>query len=73
MSKDFFPPRPEPRPTIYTYEDTHPQYAGILKVFFLNSARSVPVSPAMPKSGIIKPSSLDAFLPANWSVPAAAS
>jgi hypothetical protein len=32
MSKDFFPPRPEPRPTIYAYEDTHPQYAGLLKV-----------------------------------------
>jgi hypothetical protein len=32
MSKDFFPPRPEPRPTIYAYEDTHPQYVGLLKV-----------------------------------------
>lgn len=28
----FFPPRPESRPTIYAYEDTHPQYAGLLKV-----------------------------------------
>ena len=32
MSRDFFPPRPESRPTIYAYEDTHPQYAGLLKV-----------------------------------------
>ncbi len=32
MSKDFFPPRPESRPTIYAYEDTHPQYARLLKV-----------------------------------------
>ena len=32
MSKDFFPPRPASRPAIYAYEDTHPQYAGLLKV-----------------------------------------
>ena len=32
MSKDFFPPRPASRPTIYAYEDTNPQYAGLLKV-----------------------------------------
>lgn len=32
MSNDFFPPRPDSRPTIYAYEDTHPQYAGLLKV-----------------------------------------
>jgi len=32
MSKDFFPPRPEARPAIYAYEDTNPQYAGLLKV-----------------------------------------
>jgi len=32
MSKEFFPQRPESRPTIYSYEDTHPQYAGLLKV-----------------------------------------
>ncbi len=32
MSRDFFPPRPASRPTIYTYEDTNPQYAGLLKV-----------------------------------------
>ena len=32
MSKDFFPPCPELRPAIYAYEDTNPQYAGLLKV-----------------------------------------
>lgn len=32
MSPDFFPRRPEPQPTIYAYEDTNPQYAGLLKV-----------------------------------------
>src|ERR1043166_3665928 len=32
MSRDFFPPRPLSRPTIYAYEDTNPQYAGLLKV-----------------------------------------
>lgn len=28
----FFPPRPDSRPTIYAYEDTNPQYRGLLKV-----------------------------------------
>jgi len=32
MSKEFFPPRPETKPTIYAYEDTNPQYSGLLKV-----------------------------------------
>jgi T5orf172 domain len=32
MIKDFFPPRPESRPTVYAYEDTNPQYANLLKV-----------------------------------------
>lgn len=30
--KDFFPPRPATQPTIYAYEDSNPQYAGLLKV-----------------------------------------
>ncbi len=29
---DFFPPRPSAHPMIYAYEDTNPQYAGLLKV-----------------------------------------
>lgn len=32
MSKEFFPPRPEARPVIYAYQDTNPEYAGLLKV-----------------------------------------
>lgn len=32
MAKDFFPPRPEASPKIYAYEDTHPQYKGLLKI-----------------------------------------
>ncbi|MCF8054734.1 MAG: GIY-YIG nuclease family protein, partial [Deltaproteobacteria bacterium] len=30
--QEFFPQRPASRPTIYAYEDTNPQYAGLLKV-----------------------------------------
>jgi hypothetical protein len=32
MNDGFFPPRPASRPTVYAYEDTNPQYAGMLKV-----------------------------------------
>ena len=32
MNSDFFPPRPDAQPTIYAYEDTNPQYGGLLKV-----------------------------------------
>lgn len=32
MPNEFFPPRPETRPTIYAYTDSNPQYAGLLKV-----------------------------------------
>jgi hypothetical protein len=32
MGNEFFPPRPEVKPMIYAYEDTHPQYKGLLKV-----------------------------------------
>ena len=32
MSREFFPPRPHSRPTVYAYEDTNPEYAGLLKV-----------------------------------------
>lgn len=32
MTKDFFPPRPKIEPKIYAYEDTNPQYAGLLKI-----------------------------------------
>ncbi len=36
MSK-FFPQRPDANPTIYAYEDTNPQYKGLLKVGFTNT------------------------------------
>jgi len=32
MSNGFFPPRPKAAPKIYAYQDTHPQYAGLLKI-----------------------------------------
>jgi hypothetical protein len=32
MANEFFPPRPSIRPAIYAYEDTNPQYRGLLKV-----------------------------------------
>lgn len=32
--KNFFPPRSDANPTIYAYEDTNPQYTGLLKVGF---------------------------------------
>ena len=32
MSSGFFPQRPDSKPTIYAYKDTHPQYRGLLKV-----------------------------------------
>lgn len=34
MAADFFPPKSEYAPKIYAYVDTHPQYAGLLKVGF---------------------------------------
>ena len=32
MANDFFPQRPDAHPMIYAYEDTNPQYQGLLKV-----------------------------------------
>jgi hypothetical protein len=32
MSNKFFPLRPQAEPKIYAYEDTHPKYAGLLKI-----------------------------------------
>lgn len=34
MNKKFFPLRSEAKPTIYAYEDTNPQYKGLLKIGF---------------------------------------
>ena len=52
MSKEFFPPRPDSRPTIYAYEDTHPQYAGLLKVGYTAKSARERVAAQYP---IIKP------------------
>src|SRR6266481_980661 len=48
MSKDFFPPRPESKPTIYAYVDTHPQYAGLLKVGYTTVAAQSRVAQQYP-------------------------
>jgi len=37
MNKEFFPKRPEASPTIYAYEDTNPQYDGLLKVGYTSA------------------------------------
>jgi hypothetical protein len=55
MSKDFFPPRPESRPTIYAYEDTNPQFAGLLKVGYTTVDVKTRVAQQYP---ILKPGKL---------------
>ncbi len=52
MSKEFFPPRPDARPTIYAYRDTHPQYEGLLKVGYTTKSAQERVAAQYP---IIKP------------------
>ncbi|MDR1539946.1 MAG: GIY-YIG nuclease family protein [Clostridiales bacterium] len=34
MNKELFPPRPPAHPKIYAYEDSNPEYSGLLKVGF---------------------------------------
>lgn len=48
MSEKFFPPRPETNPTIYAYQDTNPQYAGLLKVGFTSTNTQVRVRAQYP-------------------------
>jgi hypothetical protein len=55
MSKQFFPFRPEANPTIYAYEDTNPQYKGLLKIGFTNVDAQARVSQQYP---ILKPGPL---------------
>jgi len=55
MNKQFFPPRPESNPTIYAYEDTNPQYKGLLKVGFTTIDAKTRVAQQYP---IIKPGAL---------------
>lgn len=47
MSK-FFPQRPEANPTIYAYEDTNPQYGGLLKVGFTTTNAQARVAQQYP-------------------------
>lgn len=55
MSKEFFPPRPDVRPAIYAYEDTHPQYLGLLKIGYTAVAVQTRVAQQYP---ILKPGKL---------------
>ena len=48
MSKEFFPPRPDSQPKIYAYEDTHPLYAGLLKVGYTTSSAAERVAAQYP-------------------------
>lgn len=53
MSREFFPPRPDSRPTIYAYKDSHPQYAGLLKVGYttIGASRRVAQQYAIERPG----------------------
>ncbi|GAB4546878.1 MAG: GIY-YIG nuclease family protein [Anaerolineales bacterium] len=48
MAKDFFPPRPESTPTIYAYEDSNPQYKGLLKVGYTTKSAQERVAAQYP-------------------------
>ena len=48
MNKEFFPPRPTSKPTIYAYEDTNPQYVGLLKVGYTTSSAAERVAAQYP-------------------------
>ena len=50
MSKDrkFFPPRPDAKPTIYAYQDSHPQYKGLLKIGYTTGDVKVRVAQQYP-------------------------
>lgn len=44
----FFPQRPDSKPTIYAYEDTNPQYRGLLKVGYTAVAAQARVAQQYP-------------------------
>ncbi len=44
----FFPPRPASTPTIYAYEDTNPQYAGLLKVGYTTTTAQARIAQQYP-------------------------
>ena len=45
---NFFPQRPEANPTIYAYEDTNPQYKGLLKIGFTTTNAQARVAQQYP-------------------------
>lgn len=55
MNNEFFPTRPDANPTIYAYEDTNPQYLGLLKVGFTTIDAKIRVAQQYP---VIKPGEL---------------
>ncbi len=56
MSKDFFPPRPASCPTIYAYEDTNQQYAGLLKVGYTTVDAQSRIQRCVPASSLTESS-----------------
>jgi len=48
MSDEFFPLRSEAHPVIYAYEDTNPQYAGLLKVGYTTRTAAARVAEQYP-------------------------
>lgn len=55
MNNNFFPPRPQTNPTIYAYQDTNPQYKGLLKIGYTTRDAKTRISEQYP---IIKPGKL---------------
>lgn len=49
MNKDFFPPRPQSRPTIYAYEEKNPLYAGLLCVGYTTKSAQKRIAQQFPK------------------------
>lgn len=52
MPKDFFPPRPAGNPRIYAYEETHPDFKGLLKVGYTTGSVAERVAQQYP---IVRP------------------
>ncbi|HPP56903.1 MAG TPA: GIY-YIG nuclease family protein, partial [Anaerohalosphaeraceae bacterium] len=47
-NQEFFPQRPKVEPKIYAYEDTNPQYAGLLKVGYTTKSAAERVAEQYP-------------------------
>lgn len=48
MTPEFFPSRPEHHPVIYAYQDTNPQYEGLLKIGYTTVSAQVRVAQQYP-------------------------